>query len=263
MNDYLSITKLATAFGLRLKETRDRLLEAGLLQKGTHGFVPTERAQKHQPQLGRWRISLGPDVWDWNVAEVRKLIVVLEIDASTSQDASGVEAQNGKEHFAKKGFRSPQDASDPMVLRFPRGNVRNTMVPVRRRPEPVARRDHGTPWDDPYVPMFDPSLLPKGPERGFLLLLAESGLTIRDVSKLWNILYIQAPGCTAATFRRVHPELTQNQALWEQIGGEIAVWFLLVMEWIVQQHKLQDGRTLQGLFEQASVILDVPRQGVG
>jgi hypothetical protein len=263
MNDYLSITKLATALGLRLKETRDRLLEAGLLQKGTNGFVPTERAQKYQPKLGRWRISLGPDVWDWNVAEVRKLIFVLEIDASTSQDASGVEAQDGKEHFAKKGFRSPQDAPDPMVLRFPRGNVRNTMVPVRRRSEPVARRDQGTPWDDPYVPMFDPSLLPKGPERDFLFLLAQSRLTLRDVTKLWNTLYIQALGCTAASFRRIHPEFVQGHALWKQIGGEIAVWFLLVMEWIVQQHKLQDGRRLQELFEEASAILDVPRQDVG
>ena len=107
MNDYLSITKLATALGLRLKETRDRLLEAGLLQKGTNGFVPTERAQKYQPKLGRWRISLGPDVWDWNVAEVRKLIFVLEIDASTSQDASGVEAQDGKDSGARRTHPTP------------------------------------------------------------------------------------------------------------------------------------------------------------
>jgi hypothetical protein len=263
MNGYLSITKLATALGLRLKQTRDRLLESGLLQKGTHGFVPTEQAQNHQPTLGRWRVSFGPEVWDWNVPEVRKLIVVPERNASEPQDAFGARERKGKEFIAKKGLRIPQDVSDPMVLRFPRGKVGNTMMPVRRRPEPVARRDQGTPWDDPYVPNLDPSRLPKGPERDSLSLLAQSGLTLRDVAKLWNILYIQALGCTAATFRRVHPEFTQDQALWKQIGGEIAVWFLLVMEWIVQQHKLQDGRTLNQLFEQASAILDVPRQEVG
>ena len=149
-----------------------------------------------------------------------------------------------------------EDTPDPMVLRFPGRKIRNTLAPCQWHPKPAARRDQETRWDSPYVPNVDPSRLPKGPERDFLVLLAESGLTIRDVAKLWNTLYDKALGCTAATFRRIHPEFTQDQALWKQIGGEIGVWFLRVMEWIVQQQSLQR-------FEQAGVVLDVPRQGVG
>jgi hypothetical protein len=149
--------------------------------------------------------------------------------------------------------------------RFVKGLPLNCQGPIRGTSPPKPYQDprKDDPWEKPYIPNFDPKRMAPGPERDFMVMLSESGLTLRAVTELWNILYGCALDCTAASYKRRHPEITQGVAVWKQLGEDTTAWFMLTFEWIVQQNRDQDGRTMREVFEQAVTALPVPEREVG